>query len=116
LGFLRKAGIPGLLVSGGANFATLMYMLPSKPTGEDIAGLYAAHPELYRGVCITILAWNVMFCLVAYMLEQSVQIRLMDESEHKNLFLAKMSHEMRFDNALNSTVLMCESMCGIDAI
>jgi hypothetical protein len=77
----------------------LFYMGCGAGTTEELLGMYANRPSALRFNSMAILAWSSIWSIVAAIGEDAMTAKLQEESEHKNVFLAKMSHELRFEFA-----------------
>jgi hypothetical protein len=62
----------------------------------DTFGLAEGGIVQFKTMSVALIVYNSLWSVIRDVCEKGVQDRLMMESEHKNLFLAKMSHEMRF--------------------
>lgn len=82
--------------SGVVCLGLLAVMAPGAATAEQAMGVYAHNFGAFKSTCLVTVGWIGLWMLVSSIGEEAMREKLVSESEYKNVFLAKMSHEMRY--------------------
>jgi hypothetical protein len=67
---------------------------------EKLLGVFR-EGDFHIAVFIVIM-WGTLWNVVVSEGEDHITVRLREESEHKNVFVAKMSHELRYAEGFNT--------------
>jgi hypothetical protein len=94
-------GIRGTLVCGlGSAVAILISKALQGTEPEELLGVYR-NGDFHIAVFLVIL-WGTLWTGVVSEGEEHITARLRGESEHKNVFMAKVSHELRYAEGVNT--------------
>jgi hypothetical protein len=62
---------------------------------KNLLGIFGEKGESMQTAVLVLLIWTMLWSMIVCEGEDAIVARLKEESDHKNTFMAKMSHELR---------------------